>query len=205
MRVVVVPGHEDLAAGPAPEAVDQAVRRPVHGDIAQTDHRVVVQHIARPLLQQVAVAVVAVPERAAEDGDARLVFEVRVGEDPRPVFVPPRQPRAQEAPGCVQHGPGGAPVVSTNALVRDLSGQLRLVEPLKLELVHARFITEIGRPATSAPAGRAPPLLRHDHIGIVMNHVAATPDVAQPAGGGGPVARTKPDELGGGAHEPRDS
>ena len=123
MRVVVVPGHEDLATGPAPESVDQAVRRPVHGDIAQTDHRVVVQHVARPLLQQVAVAVVAVPERAAEDGDARLVFEVRVGEDPRPVFVRRGQPRAQETPGCLQHGAGGAPVVSGKALVRDLSGQ----------------------------------------------------------------------------------
>ena len=50
-------------------------------------HRVVVPYVVRPLLQQVAVAVVAVPERASEEGDARLVFEVRVGEHPRPVFL----------------------------------------------------------------------------------------------------------------------
>ena len=77
---VVVPGHQDLAARSAPEAVDQAVRRAVHGDVAQTDHRVAVPYAVRPLLQQVAVAVVAVPERTSEDGDARLVPEVRVGE-----------------------------------------------------------------------------------------------------------------------------
>ena len=52
---------------------------------------------ARPLLQQVAVAVVAVPERASEEGDARLVFEVRVGEHPRPVFLAWVQSSAQSA------------------------------------------------------------------------------------------------------------
>ena len=34
----------------------------------------------------------------------------------------------------------------------DWGGQLRLVEPLKLDLVHARFVKETARPATSAPS-----------------------------------------------------
>ena len=117
VRIVVVPSHEDLAAGSAPEAVDQAVRRTVHGDVAQTDDRVVVLHVVRPLLQQVAVAVVAAPEWAARDADARLVSEVRVGEHPHSVFVPRAQPCAQQAPGCVQSGRGGVPVVNGDALV----------------------------------------------------------------------------------------
>ena len=91
---------------------------------------------ARPLLQQVAVAVVAVPERASEEGDARLVFEVRVGEHPRPVFLAWVQSSAHQPLGHVQHGRGGVPVVSGDTLVPRLGGQLRLIEPLKLDLVH---------------------------------------------------------------------
>ena len=53
------------------------------------------------------------------------------------VFVPREQHRAQQPPGCGQHGRRSVPVVGGKAHVRDLGGQMPLVEPLKLELVHA--------------------------------------------------------------------
>ena len=134
VRVVVVPGHEDLAARSAPEAVDQAVSRAVHGDVAQTDHRVVVPYVERPLLQQVAIAVLAVPERASEDGDARLVSEVRVGEHPRPEFLAWVQSCAHQPLGHVQHGRGGVPVVSGDTLVPRLGGQLRLIASVSAQI-----------------------------------------------------------------------
>ena len=109
--VVVVADHEELAPGFSLEEIDQAVRGATDGDIAETDHRIVVSHVPRPVLHQVGVAIAAVPERAVEDGDGRFVVEVRVGEDPRPVCVFRAQPRAQQAAAYVQNGAGGGPVV----------------------------------------------------------------------------------------------
>ena len=112
------PATRIFAPRPGPEAVDQAVRRAVHGNVGRTDHRVVVPYVVRPLLQQLAAAVVAVPERASEEGDARLVSEVRVGEHPRPVFLTWVQSCAHQPPGHVQHGRGSVSVVSGDTVPR---------------------------------------------------------------------------------------
>ena len=124
---------------------------------------VVVPYVVRPLLQQVAVAVVAVPERASEEGDARLVFEVRVGEHPRPVFLAWVQSCAHQPLGHVSAWPRRRSG-RERGYARPASG--RSTAPHRAVEARSRFMSIPARsrlsmsrlPGPVRPAGRAEPV-----------------------------------------------